>query len=414
MVAGKPDLKLTLILLVGVVLLLFRSDSIITFVDIVSVLERADRISRGHDLLHPLYPVGYPAFLSLFSGHSGLYAAKILSLLSAVFLLWCAGREVGIRSAVALLCCTAWVTWGSTEGTDMLAAALSVSAILCAPKHTLFSVFLLGVACLVRYTAWIAIPIVLLLVKERMKGMLLLFLLTLPHWGMVLWAGALPFDQSENIARGADASLWQRGSKALFLLVSPLCVLGAVGQYVGRRDPRIMGLCIFALLHALAIVAVFPNERLLLPSVLGLVVGVGRLSARWLPIVVGCGLWGLGQVPSNEDWRKLDQLADSTKLQQGRFLASSAQVYSWRETGIQASIPLSEVADPLQTDPKILVQWMKGNDVPIVVIRERDCDRFPALIHLFREPQPPEITQLECLEDWCIYSLSNFNLRPKN
>ena len=50
--------------------------------------------------------------------------------------------------------------------------------------------------------------------------------------------------------------------------------------------------------------------------------------------------------------------------------------------------------------------WSMDNGVDHLVLRKRDCGRrFPALIHLFREPSPPGFSQVDCIEDWCIFRI---------
>ena len=70
-----------------------------------------------------------------------------------------------------------------------------------------------------------------------------------------------------------------------------------------------------------------------------------------------------------------------------------------------SSIPLTEVGPPKELDPKMLVRWMKRNTVSVLVMREKDCGRFPALIHMFREPPPPEIIKVEGVDEWYLFSL---------
>ena len=182
----------------------------ICFVDIISVLERSERITQGIDLIHPLYPVGYPALLSVVSSGWKLLLAKMLAIGSAMWLLTIAMREMSWQAGLGLLCCGVWSQWGATEGTDIVAGALSVIALLYSKERPLLAGILIAAACMTRYTALIALPLVLWSSQQRLQSLIAVVFLTFPHWGLALWQGVPWFDQGENFlpesrnVRGTD------------------------------------------------------------------------------------------------------------------------------------------------------------------------------------------------------------------
>ena len=112
-------------------------------------------------------------------------------------------------AGVWLLAHAAWLKWGSTEGTDVLAAALSLSAVLIAEQGRARTAgTLIALGCMIRYTALGAIPIILAMLWMRASPEQRLsqirswaqrfFLFTLPHWlaALLLWRSPLPDQDS--------------------------------------------------------------------------------------------------------------------------------------------------------------------------------------------------------------------------
>jgi hypothetical protein len=409
MAAAKHAMRLKAgILLAAAVLLGWQFQPQLCFVDIISVLERASRIPSGEDLLHPLYPVGYPALLSILPGSMQLDWAKLISMLGAMIMLLAVLRRMPWSASLGLLCTGVWAQWGSTEGTDMLAASLSIMAILFSREKTVLSAMLLGLAFLTRYTAIVALPFVLWNMPNRRNGVLCLALVTAPHWALALWQGEPFFNQSENLLRGGESSFLGRCGQTGLWLLNPVSMLGSVGLWRMRREWLPRSLLLFALLHCLVITMVFPNQRLVLPALLGISLGCAHLSSRWLWLVLAGGLWLNAGIERDGEWETLAELSHHESLKEGGFLASSAKVHSWRSDGIQSAVPLQALAEAHLIDPKMAAGWAKQNDVAHLVLRERDCGRrFPALIHLFREPRPPGFSKGDCVGDWCIFRIAD-------
>ena len=118
------------------------------------------------------------------------------------------------------------------------------------------------------------------------------------------------------------------------------------------------------------------------------------------------GLWTLWNVPQDEDWLVLNDLSSHAALQEGKFVSASPKIYAWQGEQIQSSIPLQEIGLPHEIDPKTMVNWMQREKIDNIVIREKDCQRrYPALIHLFRQPIPPDVHRVDCLGEWCVFSV---------
>ena len=66
-------------------------------VDFISFSSRAWRLTRGEDLFHGLYPVGYPALLAVGHGLLGdvLVAGKVISTIAAIGVVLATARWLG-------------------------------------------------------------------------------------------------------------------------------------------------------------------------------------------------------------------------------------------------------------------------------------------------------------------------------
>ena len=229
--------------------------------------------------------------------------------------------------------------WASTEGTDLLAAALSLGAILSVQRPVLAGA-MLGAACTVRWTAAAWIPALWLATApgDRRRALLAALVGTAPHWVACAWCGAwvLPNqDLNLMIAAGPGApppggSRWldtltripvglgralphalpDLPSRAGAAMLG-IAVLLPVHDKAGRGDRRIAAALILgALLHLLALAAVFANPRLALPVTLAALLGAGALvrtlaaqSRRigWIGVaglLLAAGVVGWGSLPT--------------------------------------------------------------------------------------------------------------------
>lgn len=295
------------------------------FVDLVSFSRRARELAAGRAPSDGLYPLGYPALLA--AGHAVGVAvfpmAKLLAGLAGLGLALGVGRRYGAPAALWLLVQVPFLQWASTEGTDLLAAALSLGAILCVGRPILAGV-LLGAACTVRWTAaawipalWLAAP-----AGQRVATLLAVAAGTLPHWLACAWCGAwvLPNqDLNLMIAAGPGAPP-PGGSRLLDTLSRIPAGLGralphALPDLPSRVGAALLALSIFlparddagrnnrrtaaalalgASLHLVALAAVFANPRLALPVSLAVLLGPGAFVCALAPM--GRRLAGAGGV----------------------------------------------------------------------------------------------------------------------
>ena len=136
--------------LVGVVLGgLAAAHPTLRFVDFLSFSNRARRLAQGQDWVNGLYPVGYPALLlgSRLALGDVLVAGKLLSVLAGVIAAWSASRLTHPAAVMVMAATGVFLTWGSSEGTDMMAAALALAALARADSPVLAGA-LAGAACL--------------------------------------------------------------------------------------------------------------------------------------------------------------------------------------------------------------------------------------------------------------------------
>lgn len=317
------------------------------FVDLVSFSRRARELSAGQAPSDGLYPLGYPAILAI--GHA-LGAdvfpwAKLISGLAGLGLVVGVGRRYGAAAALWLLVQAPTLQWASTEGTDLLAAALSLGAIL-SVKRPLQAGAMLGAACTVRWTSAAWIPALLWATAPGGRTATLLAFVagTAPHWIACLWCGAwvLPNqDLNLMIAAGPGAPppgasrFWDTVARipgglgralphALPDLPSRVGVaLLAVAALLPTRDDAertnrrtAAALLLGAALHLVALAAVFANPRLSLPVTLAALLGpaafVYGLSTK------GTWIARIGSVPlvlaaAGVAWGALPTLAAPTK-----------------------------------------------------------------------------------------------------
>jgi len=311
-------------LAVAVLLVLCRDQ--LALVDFISFAGRARRLREGADLVHPLYPVGYPAVLSAAAALCGdvLHAGKLLAVAGGALAVAATARMLGPLPALWLLGQGAFLQWGRTEGTDLPAAALALASLTAAyERRPAWAGVLAGAACLCRYTGVAVVPVALLVAGRPLVFLTALVATTAPHWAVALATGApvLP-DQGENLTIAAgrattlfDEATLQRWPRAVahaaaVALRQPATWLGVVGLLVGglRRDRRALALAGFAMAHLALIGLAFARPRLVLPTTLAVSAGAAflvppsrprlamTLPLLALPVAIGAfaALWSPG------------------------------------------------------------------------------------------------------------------------
>ena len=355
------------------------------------------------DLLHPLYPVGYPALLRLGTWFTGdaLMAGKGLAVLAGALAVAAAARLLGVSAGLWLLAQVGLLTYAATEGTDLPAVALTLAALAAAgASRPVGAGVLLGLACLCRYTAVVALPAVLWLVPSRGRMLVAFALATSPHWATALYLGrsALP-DQSENlvIAQGRpDARLLSVET----LRILPWGVarawgaavqgwptwLGVAGVGVGllRRDRRAAGLGLWAGAHILLVGLAFANERLVLAATLAFSLGAPFLLPRWLlgPLagLLLWQVWGPALTPTEEEARLAEVVEVSAGLP-GPWLSSSPWFYEQDGAWLRGSVPIrAVVGDPRRLGPVELGRLAReGGYRHLALDRARIVRTYPGL-----------------------------------
>ena len=393
------------------------------FVDFLSFAGRARRLTEGQDWVNGLYPVGYPLALLALKGLLGdvLVAGKVLSVAAGGLAAWAVGRLTRPGLGVAVLAVPAVLTWGSTEGTDLLAAALALAALATTERPHL-SGALVGAACLTRYTGVAALPPVLLLTRGR--ALPAFALATAPHWLTALWLH-LPMmpDQSGNMAIGAGPggpSSWverlpagaARAARDAF--GAPWAGLGLLGLGVGafRRQRAAMGLLGLAVLHVLGVGLAFSNERLVLPATLAAVTGLAWLLPEgrrpWLALLA---LLALPQLPRaatvSEDERALAEIAAVEAP--GPVLSTNPmyhqRVHGWLDSGVFAR---SLGVDPRRLTPDTLREVASQRGFQSVAIEAgRVSATWPGLRPLSRGEAPPGFTLLGEAGPWRVFLLDH-------
>ncbi|MCB9763493.1 MAG: hypothetical protein H6739_27245 [Alphaproteobacteria bacterium] len=360
-------------------------------VDFISFSARARRLTEGADLVHPLYPVGYPAALVAVKALVGdaLVAGKVISVAAAVGAVGAAARWLGPAAGVWLLGQLALLRWGSTEGTDMAAASLALMSMASASsRRPGLSGALVGAACMMRYTALAAVPVAALLAGRPWRFFGVFALCTAPHWALALATGAplLP-DQTGNlaIAAGEPTALWSwetlgrwPGGFGRALAVSledwPTRI-AAAGLVVGlvRRDRRAVGLVAFGLAHAALIGLAFANPRLMLPSALCWALGATWLAPRpWLLAAAGLAVGAhslRADWPLRPDEAQLSAVVDRCATLEGPFLTSSPWFFHRRDGWLEPGGLLRRVpGPPHRLDPPTLARFAREHGVRHVVL----------------------------------------------
>ncbi len=402
-------------------------------VDFLSFAGRARRLRDGVDLLHPLYPVGYPATLSALQVVTGdvLWAGKLLAVMAGALAVAATARLLGPLPAVWLAAQGALLQWGSTEGTDMPAAALSLAAVAAASERRAAAAGVLaGAACLCRYTGVAVVPVVLALAGRPHVVLAAMVATTAPHWATALALGRSPLpDQTENlsIAAGHATSLLSRdtlvrwpggfGRAVGTALRQPATAVGAIGLLVGvaRRDRRARGLLGLALLHLALVGLAFAKPRLVLPATLALAAGAAFLvparwpRARWLlapgALAVGVGaLVALWPTSSVDDRRAAQAAALASRP--GPFLTTDPWVCVRHAGWLLGGLPLHEAGQARALTPASVTRFAQDRGVvSLVVDRSRARRTYPGLEPLVEAEEAAGLTLVEQGAGWRVWAV---------
>lgn len=391
--------------------------------DFISFAERAARLTEGVDLVNPRYPLLYPLALALGARLAELLlVGKLLSVLAGAAAVAAAARWLSPAAALWLLLQPAMLQWGSTEGTDMPALALSLWAIeRAAAGRGLAAGLLAGAAAMVRYPAGVVLLVVLLglsggepVGRGRRLGLAALgfLLLTLPHWGLAL-AGLGPLlpQAGENLeigmGGGPPAPFAERYLRGLLNALrgladgpevprwqGPVLALGALGLLVGlvRRDPRARPLLALGLSHLAVLGLFFSTPRLLLPLSLSLALGLAFLP-RGL-VLAAAALLGVLSLPPALRQDPADaareELVLAARAVPGRQASSSPWFYQrLPDGGLRGAVLLREAIPPGQSpawlDPPRLRAWAQREGIVAIALDGGRVHRtYPALRPLLR------------------------------
>lgn len=425
--ANRSELVLLVVVAVAGLTALAAGTPGVQFVDFVRFSERARDLWSGQHLVDRLYPVGYPALLAVVAPALGdaVLAGKGISIAAAALLAMGVARRLGIGAGAFVLCAHAMLLGGSTEGTDMVAVALALSAVLYADRPVL-AAGLTAAALLTRYTALAAVPVVLWLSPRRATTVGLLVALTAPHWLTALCTGAsiLP-DQSENItiAAGAPVPLlsletlrrWPRGF-ALALaagLHEPVTLLAlpgfAVALWRGVPIRRVaIGVLGYGLLHAAALGLAFSNERLALPITACAAIGAAWLiPSRWLFGVALVVAVVNGRLPGENVMEAGRARAVAQLLLReppGPVITTSPWFYRWDGPWVVGGIGLSGLGAGRSMTPASLRAAMNETGATLVALEvSRTRRAAPGLGALLSGPPPAGWTPVAQPRGWRIW-----------
>lgn len=404
-------------------------------VDFLGFSTRAHRLLSGEDLVHPLYPVGYPAVLSVlqWAGVSPIAAGRVISVAAGALAVGVTTRWFGAAAGAWLLVQPVLLTYGTTEGTDLAALSLGLAALWArSTERPVLAGTLAGLATLTRYTSAALLPALLLPPlgarhgrRSTVRTVGAFVLATTPHWLVALITGAsvLP-DQSGNLAIGANAVVHGPGwdtiarlpaglqAAAPFLFSGPgvgigLAGLGVVGALAWRhREPAladpVLRLFSWGLIHWVLIAAAFANARLVLPSRLCFALGLG-LALRQRPRLllaasIAMGLWTIPPAwrPSDAEQR-LSRVVDTLEhlegpLRTGHFLTSDPWVYRQNGAHLQTGTPLRELGgDPRTIEATQLAAFARVRGYTLIVLDSGRLGRtYPGLLPLFEHDSSAE------------------------
>lgn len=435
----RPTWSLVLVAAIAIAMLAVLSDRHpgLRLVDFLSFSARADRVLRGEDLVHALYPVGYPLSLgALSTAADPLVAGRLLSALGGVTAVVAAARWLGPAAGLFLLVQPGVLTFGATEGTDMLAVGLGLAALSARTEDRPgIAGVLAGLAALTRYTS--AALLLALLVptasgdrRTQLRaiglGVATFLLTTTPHWLVALWTGGsvLP-DQSGNMAIGANARIHGLGLHTLvrlpdglasavpWVLSGPAVGLGLIAlliviflpkrardrvQLEGTDRLDALRLAAWGGAHMLLVAVAFANTRLVLPTRLVLALGVALALRRWprtlVVLTIPLALWTLPaawQIGPGEERLAgvVDILEDlDGPLARAYFLTTDPWVYRQAGGQLESGTPIREVGgDPRRIGPEQVADYARLRGYGLVVVDVGRVQRtYPALAPLLDTP----------------------------
>ncbi len=332
----------------------------VRFVDIISFGGRANGLASGQPLVDGLYPHGYPALLAAGHALTGdmLLFGKALSVLAAVLLVAAVATRLGPLASLFMLAQVPVLLWGSTEGTDMLAASLALTGLL--SRRALLAGTCVGLALATRWTAAAWVLPALWLAESRPRFLLGLALGFAPHpvLAATLGGGWLP-DQGLNVAIAGGGSIWSRLPGGLrlagsALLADPFAILGGLGLLLALRQRLARALALGVVLHAIGLAAVFANPRLALPATLALILGLPVLLGAWkhgpvatvLVALVAAGLAVFTPRQADDEAARAARVAALVPRVEGELCSNTPWAYSRREGWVLPARQLSSLGPP--------------------------------------------------------------------
>ena len=396
-------------------------------VDFIPFSVRARHLPGGNDLINPLYPSGYPALLLVAQRMVGdvLIAGKLLSVLAGMGLTYVAVWWISPWVGLWLISSAAMLQWGATEGTDLMAASLSIGGLLAVRARPGLAGALLGAACMTRYTAIAALPVALLFGRGRLSLLAAFAVVTVPHWGVALATGSsvLP-DQTANFAIGGQREpllsmhTLQRiphglGRAVITVLQDAMVQIGAWGLFFGilKGDRRAMMLAGLALLHLTGVGMAFVNARLVLPASLCLLLGAAWLiPGRLLIPAAVVGLWfnlQPARSPSVVESSLSKVTAQCNELE-GPMLTSSPWFHQRKDGWLESGILLRRLGDSRRLDPARLRSVALAWEVSYLAL---DIGRvrasYPGLAALASGSAPEGFEVVAKSPGWRIYRLES-------
>lgn len=392
------------------------------FVDFLSFSNRARRLQDGQDLVHGLYPVGYPAILLALQKVVGdvLVAGKGLAVAAGAGASLAAGLLVGPGGAAWMLGSPEFLRWGSTEGTDLPAVALGLAALAAASRGRPGAAgALAGLACLCRYTGLAVVPAVLWLSPARWRTLAFFVAFTAPHWGLAVALGRSPLPSQEgNLAIGGAVGWsealrrWPEGTlrAGRAALAGWPTWVGGLGLLIGlvRRERAALALGAWAALHVAGIGLVFSNTRLVLPTTLALCLGAGwLLPTRLRPgllLVSAALLFRALPAARQPDPGEAALAAISAEMRDlpGPWLCTNPSFYTTRGGWLESGVLLKNLGgDPRRLSPTALRELGLARGFQGVVI---DVGRvratWPGLIPLLATQPPPGFARIREASGW--------------
>jgi hypothetical protein len=351
----------------------------------------------------PLYPPYYPALLAGIHPITGdaLFSGRFLSFLGAILLLWRSGKNNWIEG-LALLISGVWMKYGTTEGTDIFAAALCLIAILRAKENPVLAAVIWAVAFGTRYTSIAALPSLLLLSTSKKKLCLTALLATSPIWLPPLSMGNHIWDMSSNTRLSGLKGIHHNLShSAQILFMNPLCWMGVLGLYLNRKSQRFQAFGLYFCLHILGCSLFFTNERLLLPAILILILASAQsLSIKWVtPIFIGLGIWNLNtQLEVSVEENNLMVLSNTLSTQHSEFVSNSPWAYSKTNDGwLKPGIFIAELGKVNTLTTAQIGDWLDQKNIRTLIIHKAHPP-FLDFKHLFSS-----VPQEQTIGQWHIY-----------